>query len=370
MRQRVRTIAQWAVVLGGLGVLGWQLPVLASEAGRLGAELAHLRWGWVGVAVLLGVGSLAAYGELHRWLLIAGGVRLPVRTVQAINFAENALSTTLPAVGNAVGFVYATYQLRKRNVDVALAAWSAVLSGAIATVLLMLLGIAGAGGTGQISPLVAGALSSVVVLTAWVCWAVVTRPSALRRCLLALTWLGRRLPGRCRTCRRAWTTDPDATVRRLADRIGLLRPSGPQWVAVVALAALSWILDYLSLCLSVVALGHPIPWSTLVLGYLAVQGAIALQIFPGGAGLAEGGLLGVLIASGIPAAPAMATVLVYRAINWLGLAALGWVVYAVQIHLAPRREHMHAPEAPAVPASPRRTTRSRSNGLANYRITN
>lgn len=109
MRQRVRTIAQWAVVLGGLGVLGWQLPVLASEAGRLGAELAHLRWGWVGVAVLLGVGSLAAYGELHRWLLIAGGVRLPVRTVQAINFAENALSTTLPAVGNAVGFVYATY---------------------------------------------------------------------------------------------------------------------------------------------------------------------------------------------------------------------------------------------------------------------
>ncbi|MGW3473390.1 lysylphosphatidylglycerol synthase transmembrane domain-containing protein [Saccharopolyspora sp. NPDC000995] len=370
MRQRVRTIAQWVVVLGGLGVLGWQLPVLGSEAGHLGAELEHLRWGWVGAAVLLGVGSMAAYGELHRRLLLAGGVRLPVRTVQTINFAENALSTTLPAVGNAAGFVYATCQLRKRNVDVALAAWSVVLSGAVATVLLMLLGIAGAGGAGQIPPLVAGALSGGVGLTAWVCWAVVTRPSALRRCLLAVTWLGRWLPGRCRTCRRAWMTDPDATLRRMSDRIGLLRPSGPQWVAVVALAALSWILDYLSLCLSVVALDHPVPWSMLVLGYLAVQGAIALQIFPGGAGLAEGSLLGVLIASGIPAAPAMATVLLYRAINWLGLAALGWVVYAVQIHLAPRHDHMHAPEAPNVPPAPRRTARSRSDGLANYRNTN
>ncbi|GAA0528245.1 hypothetical protein GCM10009545_33230 [Saccharopolyspora thermophila] len=176
----------------------------------------------------------------------------------------------------------------------------------------------------------------------------VTRPSALHRFLRVGTALGRRLPVFCRTCRRTWAVDPDRTARRVADRVRLLRPSASQWAVIGTLAALSWLLDFLSLSLSVVALGHPVPWSTIVVGFLAVQGAIALQVFPGGAGLAEAGLLGALITSGIPVSSALAIVLVYRTINWLGLAALGWVVYAVQIHLAPFHEHRHGSGSSAV----------------------
>lgn len=339
MPKRSRAIVQWVMFLAGLGLLVWQLPALTAEGVHLSAELARLRWGWVLVAVVLGVGALAVYAELHRRLLIAGGVRLRVRTVQAINFAENALSTTLPAVGNAVGFVYATYQLRKRGVDVALAAWSLVLAGTVATIVLGLLGLLGVGWAGLIPAPAAGALVTSIVLGAWVCWAVVIRPSVLQRCLLGVARLGRKLPAFCRTRRQSWVTDPDATAQRVSHRITLLRPSALQWSMIVVVAALSWAMDFLSLSASAAALGNPIPWSTLVLGFLAVQGAIALQIFPGGAGLAEAGLLGVLIASGTPVAAAMATVLVYRIINWLGLAVLGWIVYGVQIHQASPREH-------------------------------
>ncbi|MGP4016578.1 lysylphosphatidylglycerol synthase transmembrane domain-containing protein [Saccharopolyspora sp. 5N708] len=360
MRGRVRTIVQWAVVLGGAGVMLWQLPALARETNDLGAELAQLRWGWVGAAVVLGIGALVVYGELHRRLLAAGGALLPVSTIQAINFSQNALSTTLPAVGNAAGFVYATYQLRKRHVEVALAAWSLVLAGTVATITLIVLGLLGLGWAGKVPVLVAVGLAAGVALGSWLCWGVVTRPSVLHRFLRALTWLARRFPGVCRTCRRSWANDPDATARRISERIRLLRPNGLQWLVITALAVLSWLLDYLSLTTSVAALGPPVPWSTLVVGFLVVQGSIALQVFPGGAGLAEAGLLGVLTASGVPVAPALASVLVYRLINWLGLAALGWMVYAVQIHLAPLHEHQHAPAfASTGPGTPRRPARRR-----------
>lgn len=342
MRQRMRLIVQWVVVLVGLNVLMWQLPALVGEADRVGASLAEVSWGWVGMAVLFGSGALVLYGELHRRLLVAGGARVPGRSVQAINFAENALSTTLPAVGNAAGFVYAAHHLRKRQVDVGLAVWSLVLAGAVATVALIALGLLAVGVAGQIPVLVAVPLATGVVLGAWGCWRVASRPQVLRRCASGLIGLGRHLPASCRV--RA--ADPEALAQRVSDRIGLLRPSVIQWMLITGCAGLSWVLDFLSLFASVTAVGHLVPWSALVVGFLVVQASIALQIFPGGVGLAEGGLLGVLVAYGVPVAPAVAGVLVYRLINWLGLAAMGWVVYAVQIHLTSHHQHRRAPECP------------------------
>jgi hypothetical protein len=333
-RRRVRTVAQWTVVLGGLGVLAWQLPSLAGETGRLGTELSQLRWQWIAVAILLGVAGLVLYGELHRRLLIAGGgAQLSFRTAQAIHFAENAVSTTLPGVGDAAGFVYATYQLRKRNVDGALAAWSLVLAGTVATIVLIVLGILGLGWVGRIPMLVAVPLAATVGLAAWACWAVATHPLVLHRCLRGSARLVRRLP-----VRRAREKDPEEVASRVTKRIRLLRPGKAEWVLVIVLAGLSWVVEYLSLAASVASLGSPVPWSTLVTGFLVVQVSIALQIFPGGAGLAEAGLLGVLVTSGMPVARAMACVLVYRLINWIGLAVLGWLAYAVQIQLTPPDE--------------------------------
>jgi uncharacterized membrane protein YbhN (UPF0104 family) len=90
--------------------------------------------------------------------------------------------------------------------------------------------------------------------------------------------------------------------------------------------------------------GTTVPWGALLVGFLLVQGSIALQIFPGGVGLAETSLLALLLASGIAGAPAAASVLIYRSITWLSLSLLGWTVYALWIHTAPLHLHRHAPE--------------------------
>jgi uncharacterized membrane protein YbhN (UPF0104 family) len=184
----------------------------------------------------------------------------------------------------------------------------------------------------------------LIIMGSVLMWKVLTHPSVLQRSLHVLLSLGRWIPGLCRTCRFAWAARAEQASFRLSSRIALLRPSGVRWIGLLVLAALPWVLDYLSLAASIASVSRSVPWSVLLVGFLLVQGTIALQIFPGGAGLAETSLLAVLLAAGIPAAPAAASVLIYRSISWLGLSLMGWAIYALWIHTAPIHLHRHAPE--------------------------
>ena len=187
-------------------------------------------------------------------------------------------------------------------------------------------------------------LAALIAVGSAGAWGTLTHPAVLRRSLRLLVPLVCWVPGGCRTCRSAWATRVDELSRRLSDRIALMRPTGARWLGLITLAALTWVLDYASLAASVAAVGSPVPWGVLLVGFLLVQVSIALQIFPGGLGLAETSLLAALLAAGVPAAPAVSSVLIYRLITWLGLSLLGWAVYAFWIHAAPLNLHHHAPE--------------------------
>ena len=344
LRRHLRSVLHWLVVAVALGYLAWLMPGLAAQATKAIGSLDHLRWGWLVIAVLCGVSALVLYGEMHRQLLIAGGAHLRVATVQGINFVENAVSTTIPVVGGAGAIIYSIDQLRRRRVDPALASWSVLVAGIVATLTLLVLGALGLGITGRISLGLAIPIAAVIFLGAVGVWKVLTHPEVLRRGVRTLVLLARWVPGLCRECRTAWAARADQVSRRLSTRIALLQPSGPRWAVLIAMAATTWVLDYLSLATSVAAVGSSVPWGVLLVGFLLVQGSIALQIFPGGVGLAETSLLALLLASGISAAPAAASVLLYRAISWLGLSLIGWAVYALWIHTAPLHLHRHAPE--------------------------
>jgi putative heme transporter len=344
VRTHWRKAAHWVVVGVAVGYIAWKVPGLAGEIAKSGRGLGNLRWEWVAVAAACSVGALAMYGEMHRQLLLVGGARLSVLTVQGINTVENAVSSTVPVVGGGGALVYAIDQLRRRGVDAALASWSVLVAGVIDTMTLVTLGALGLGWAGRIPVVVAVPLAVLVVLAAIGGWTVLTHPAVLRRGLHVLLMVGGRIPFFCPPCRDAWRLRAEQAAQRLSTRIALLRPDGPRWVLLITLVVTSWLLDYLALAAVVVAVGSPVPWAVLVVGFLVVQGSIALQIFPGGAGLAETGLIGVLLASGLAAAPAAASVLIYRAISWLGLSLLGWAVYAVWIHTSPVHLHRHAPE--------------------------
>ncbi|QUQ65938.1 lysylphosphatidylglycerol synthase transmembrane domain-containing protein [Kutzneria sp. CA-103260] len=315
-----RAVLHWAVVGTALGWVAWRIPGMVSQFTETGVHVDHVRWGWLLVAVLSGAGALAVYGELHRKLLVVGGVSLPSGTVQGINFAQNAVSTTVPVVGGAGSLGYGIQQLRRRGVSGPVAAWSVLMAGLITSVSLIVIGALGLAIAGELPAVVAVPIAVVLGGGTFGAWQLLSHPAVLRHGLLWIT-------------PRRWAARAESAAIRLSDNVASLRPNGREWPVLVAVALLTWVLDFVTLVASVLTVDVQIPWAALVVGFLIVQGSIALQILPGGAGLAETGLLGVLLSAGIAAAPAGAIVLFYRAITWLGLAVIGWAVYA----LLPRR---------------------------------
>jgi hypothetical protein len=304
-----RTVTHWVLLAGALSYLAWRIPGMAGEFVKATRQVDDVHWVWVGVAVGSGVVALAAYGELHRQLLLVGGARVPAATVQAISFAENAVSTTVPVVGGAGSLGYAIDQLRRRGVGTAAAAWSVLMAGAITTVTLLVLGAIGLAWAGVISVTVAVLAALTVTFGVIGCWLVLTHPDTVHR----LSWA-------------------DSVVHKLSAQVASMRPSGSRWLVLIGVALLSWALDFGTLVASAAAVDARVRLSVLVVGFLVVQASIALQILPGGAGLAEAGLLGVLLGAGVAPAFAAATALTYRLISWLGLSLIGWAAYALTHH--------------------------------------
>jgi putative heme transporter len=319
-----RLAIDWGLTAAGVGIAVWRVAPTLAAVEDLPARLSELRWPWVGVALVAAVSSLVAYGELHRRLLLAGGARLKVGTVQAVNFIGNALTQTVPSAGVTAGVAYTIAAFRARGVDTGLSLWTSVLAALVTGVLLLVFAPLAFAYTGLLPPLVAWILCGVLALLVWTSWLVLRRPRSLR-------WIARRTVAVVRhlpVVRNAkWVRDAGGRADAISDRIALLRPGLPQWCGFFAIALLSWVLDYLTLVACVAAAAGEVPWAAVATGYLVVQASIALQLTPAGAGPAEAGLLAALAAGGLGPAAAAVSVLLFRAITWPLLASLGWLVF-------------------------------------------
>jgi putative heme transporter len=339
-------VLHWLLVGAALAYVAFQAPALVRSALAGGGRLDHVRWEWVVASAVLGLAAVAIYAELHRQLLAVGGARLPRGIVQSITFTENAIATTVPVVGGAGSLAYAISRFRRRGVDSALAAWAVLLAGVLDTLALFALAAIALAATGRITVPLAVLVVVMVAAGAVGAWAVMTHPAVMRALLRPLLWLGRFVPSRCPECRSRRVADLNGRTNRVAARLTMLRPSARQWSSLLAVTVFSWLIDFANLAASAAGALEQMPWPALVVGFLLVQASIAVQVLPGGAGLAEVGLLGTLLAAGAAPGPAALTVLIYRSSSWLLPAAAGWVAYGVHVHvLRPRRRH-HPPHEP------------------------
>ena len=98
---------------------------------------------------------------------------------------------------------------------------------------------------------------------------------------------------------------------------------------MVALAALlNWLFDIACLAACCVAVGaNGMTISLVLLAYAAATAASSAAFLPGGLGLVDGALLAALVAGGVPSKPALAAVLLYRLISFVGVAATGWLAW-------------------------------------------
>ena len=67
--------------------------------------------------------------------------------------------------------------------------------------------------------------------------------------------------------------------------------------------------------------------SGICLAFIMTKLAGSAQVTPGGLGTVEPVAVGMLVAAGLPLADATAVTVVYRAISFALITAIGWVVY-------------------------------------------
>jgi uncharacterized membrane protein YbhN (UPF0104 family) len=312
---RLAAVAVAVVTLAVIGLRG-RLP----DPAEFVAALAGAGFGWIALAALLQVVSLAAFALQQQRLLDNLGIRLRIRRLIAITLARSALSISLPA-GAAVSTGYAIREYQRAGVSRRIGAASAVVSGLASIGGLTLLYVAG--GAGLVARDPGGYLS----------W----RPLAVVAALAGITTagivLGRRHAARPRRVPTGTGPVRDSRAGRLIAR---LLTSGRDawragaglrvrdWAVALAYAAVNWLTDLLCLAAACRALGLPVGVTTLAGIYLGVQIVRQVPLTPGGVGVIETALVAGLTATGATAVTAAAAVLVYRLLScWLIIPAGG-----------------------------------------------
>jgi putative heme transporter len=310
-------------MLLGVGVLATIAITRRGDLAGSLARLGHLRWTWIPAALGLEWWSMAAFGRMQRRFLEAGGATVATSTMLATVYSANALSVSVPIAGPGLWAAFTFRRFKRQGIDPPLAGWSLMVGGVVSTVAGVFVIVGGALLSGNellvVVGLVAGLLGAAVVV---VLHTAARRPRVRSALESVVAWL----LGQARRLLRRSADDPSEAVRVCADRLASLRPGRSVWIGVSGLALTNWLADAGVLAVSIYAVGAHIPWQALLLVY--GSGAIvgSLGITPGGLGLVEGALCIGLVGAGLPAALALAAVLLYRLISFWTVAAAGWVV--------------------------------------------
>lgn len=281
-----------------------RLPAFPEITAALGAADP----GWLVVALVAELVSLAMFARQQRRLLTAFGVRLTRHRALALAFTRSAIAISLPG-GSALSAAYAFRQFRVSGASRHTAATVMVLSGLLSIAALAMLYVTGA-----------LAAAAIQLNDAWHQHPVLTRVTVMLA-LALLSFVGLlawRSGAALRTTRRR-------TVRRtrllgpVMDAVERARAiPGRHWAPATGAALANWLTDLL--CLYAAARAFHLPLDPVTLGavYLTVQLVRQIPLTPGGIGVIELSLLAGLVAAGAGEAPAAATVLVYRLLScWL-----------------------------------------------------
>ena len=329
-RRSQRGSARWrlAARVSVVVVLATVMAVCHRDLVRSVSALAHLNVRWFALAVLAEAVSVTSFALSRRRLMAVSGRPPRRRSMVAITVSGTALSTSLPFAGTGLAAFYEYRQFRQRGVDAATSGWTLAVSGIFSTSSLALLLVVGAVLGGKGFGAAAGFAGAALYLVPGVAVLLALRYHQVRQALshlflhaaAAVERLRRRPPSRDRL-----EGLPDR-LEEFLDRIASLRLPARGSLAVFALATLNWAADCAALGLAIQATGLPVPWHALLLAYGAGAAVGSTGLTPGGFGLVELAVAAALTAGGLPAAGALAAVLVYRVVNFWLIIAVGWLL--------------------------------------------
>ena len=285
--------------------------------------LTEIHWGWAAACVVAQAVSLSGYGRVQKQLLRAGGVEVRQSTSVAVVYAATAMAVTMPA-GQVFSTAFTYRETRRWGASPVVASWQLAISGVIAGIGLALLGLGGAllvGGTFSPATLalsVAG-LVALVLTIRYVSGHPETIESGVR---WALTRVNRA---------RSKPADTGmATVRETLEQLESVRMRRWDWVLTCGWSAVHRVADVACLGFACWAIGAEPSLSGVLIAFAAGKTVGTIPLAPGGLVIVDATLIATLTtAASISASQAVAAAFVYRAVSFILVAIVGWIVFAV-----------------------------------------
>lgn len=289
---------------------------------------------WVLISIVSVAVAMFSMAEVMVLLLRAAKVKVTRWMTNSLTLAANAWSVTVPG-----GAAFSTaLQIRRQlqwGATPVVVSWFVLFSGALSFLGLAGLGVGSLFFIGnQTAPSLLIALAIIVLLATILLWRVSQNPAILN----AIALWGLHLFNKIRK------KDRSTGEVKVKDVIGQLTSVqlGP-WPLAVAFfwSLLNWVAEVVCLYAAVRAVGvDDILVTTVLLAFVTGKLAGFIQATPGGVGPVEALVAGTLIASGMTGVDAFASVLIYRIVSLILVAAVGWVVYLLRFdHTEEMKEH-------------------------------
>ncbi|MGI8416226.1 MAG: lysylphosphatidylglycerol synthase transmembrane domain-containing protein [Nakamurella sp.] len=277
------------------------------------------------VAVLYQVAAAAAARA-------AAGVPLPFAELVGVQFVAAAANRFTPVGLGSVAVTgrYFTRRGRLTPAQSAAAVSALTLLGGIAdlaafTILIGVGSAAGLAGAGNELPTLTRRLLAIIPRPAGWWWWAAGAAVGIGIAIVLLAWRRRQAGSRLATAVRRYALSMAALLAHPGRLAALLSASAGTTLLLAAGFAAATILA---------PSGLPIgDAGALMIGYMVAAAAGNLVPIPGGVGAVDAALVGVLLASGIPLASAVITVLVFRLITFWAPAVIG----ACLVHRMRRR---------------------------------
>ena len=311
---------RWAVLAAAIVVLAVEASLVWDQLAQAWMDLLAANLWWVLAAVVAAMASMHSFAQIQRTLLRSAGVTVRQWRSEAVFYAGNALSTTLPG-GPVLSATFVYRQQRQWGASPVVASWQLVMSGALQVVGLALLGLGGAFLLGaKDNPFsllfTLGGFVALLLLAQ----AVATRPELIEGIgVKVLRWVNSARSKPTDTGLRKW--------RETLTQLESVSLSRRELGEAFGWSLFNWIADVACLAFAAYAAGGHPSLAGLTVAYAAARAVGAIPLMPGGLLVVEAVLVPGLVSSGMALPAAISAMLIYRLVSWIFISTIGWVVF-------------------------------------------
>jgi putative heme transporter len=311
---------RWVALAVVTIVLAVEVTLAWDQLAKAARSLYTAKWWWLLASALAAVLLMHSFAEVQRTLLASAGLRVRELRSEAAYYAANALSTTLPG-GPVLATTFLLRQQRIWGASTLVASWQLVMSGVLQAVGLALLGLGGAFFLGARN----NPFSLVFTLGGFVALLLLAQAVASRPELI--DGIGGRVLSTFNSVRGKPADTGLAKWREMLCQLESVSLSRRDMATAFSWSLVNRFADVACLGFAAYAAGAHASLGGLTVACAAARAVGTIPLMPGGLLVVEAVLVPGLVSSGMSLPGAVSTMLIYRLISWLLLAAVGWVVF-------------------------------------------